>query len=135
SSKEMYYNRCIESAEFLVQIEALIEDLESRQSEKKMQSEPNSNEVRDVNSSRLVVMVGDELVKLSKNDRDILLEDINDYVKFLEGINESILFDEGKKINNKVNELQQYRKEMLIELKETLQYYSFPGVCKYLTGF
>lgn len=77
----------------------------------------------------------DELIMVPKEKREALEKGINNFLNLLEVIEEPHITKIGKEIVKKVKELKKDREMMMKELDDILQYHSFPGECKYLSGF
>jgi len=70
-----------------------------------------------------------------KEKRKALEEGFNNFLNLLENIEKLNLIKQGEEIVKKVKDLKNDREIMMKELDDILQYHSFPGECKYLSGF
>jgi hypothetical protein len=77
----------------------------------------------------------DELIMVPKEKREALEKGINNCLNLLENIEKPNLIKQGEEIVKKVKDLKNDRAIMMKELDDILQYHSFPGECKYLSGF
>ncbi len=78
----------------------------------------------------------DELIMVPKEKREALEKGINNFLIFLEEIIKmNHLTKPGEAIVKRVRELKKDREMMIEELQNILKYHSFPGECKYLSGF
>jgi hypothetical protein len=75
-----------------------------------------------------------EILQVPKEKQDILMKGIDNYIRFLENIEDSSLIAKGKDIMSEVNALRRERDAMIKELKDALFHFSFPGDCRYLVG-
>lgn len=77
----------------------------------------------------------DELIMVPKEKREALEEGFKKFLNLLENIEKLNLIKQGEEIVKKVKDLKNDRETMMKELDDILQYRSFPGECKYLSGF
>lgn len=78
---------------------------------------------------------GEVLIKVPKEEHEILIKGIEAFLNLLENVEKPHLIKPGKEIKDRVDELNRKKEEMIKELADCLQYYSFPGECKYLAGY
>ncbi len=77
----------------------------------------------------------DELIMVPGEKREALEKGIKTFLNLLEDIEKPNLTNPGAEISKIVKELKNDRAKMVKELDDILQYHSFPGECKYLSGF
>lgn len=77
----------------------------------------------------------DELIKVPKEKREALIAGIDKFKNLLNNIEKAHQIKIGEEIIEEVEHLKKDRDAMTKELADTLQFYSFQGDCKYLSGF
>jgi hypothetical protein len=78
----------------------------------------------------------DTFIIVPEEKRDLLIAGVENFKILVEDIIEKpYVKKEGKEIMKMINDMERNRNEMIRELQDALQYYTFSGECKYLAGY
>jgi hypothetical protein len=78
----------------------------------------------------------DTFIIVPKEKRDLLIAGVENFKILVEDtIEKPYVKKEGKEIMRKIKDMERNRSELIGELQDALQYYTFPGECKYLAGY